>query len=652
MVTRDTEVTMSFMHIAEAMKGFRARWRSSPYREGEGPEDDSVDKALEQAGQPTASASVDPVAVEPAVDHDFPRTSELHRVVDPATASYKPAMLYPWEQGMWANVFSAPRNTAVGLSHFVPPLPVPLPAVSHITPAMPLPSHTCALTKKLRKGDNDDPRQDAINKLKTLVVLDPSATKAGKLMRNSAGLDVDPASGLQILVDIVAPKSTGTLTKRVGSLWRYATYLLTINASSPFGASEQCLYDYLVHLRGNEAGATAGSSVLEALRLANALLGFEKVSISELDSPHVRGAAHSLFMTKRRRRQPPPLPVKVVRHLIETCLSEDRPDHVRVISGHLCLCIFSVARWSDLRLMDDLTMESSNNVHLFEASSREYKTAYSKEQKVEILPFLGLGAWPHQSSWAECLIDLRGKYQLDGGLPHYSDGRWARQAMTTSTATAWLRELAQEVLGVQAKELRAHSLKTTLLTWAGLSSIFTREEQTLLGHHVEASTKSATTYDRDAIVRLQAKVHRVLQMIQSGALEPDASRAKKFDDLLKQTSSLPDDIARQPGEDSSSEDEPDKALAKPLPIHREFVPPPPKATFGGLTQFPELFMSSQVPCRIVWLVAGSCPATSLPSAWRILIWTNLPFVLSVLHQDSSGDEAARKNTPVVIVVFS
>ena len=58
--------------------------------------------------------------------------------------------------------------------------------------------------------------------------------------------------------------------------------------------------------------------------------------------------------------------------------------------------------------------------------------------------------------------------------------------------------------------------------------MFTREERTMLGHHVEASTKSATTYDKNAMLALQAKVLRMITAIQEGTYDPDASMAYKL----------------------------------------------------------------------------------------------------------------------------
>ena len=242
-------------------------------------------------------------------------------------------------------------------------------------------------------------------------------------------------------------------------------------------------------------------------------------------------------MKKRRRSPAPPLPVVVVRHLLSACLDTELSDELRLISGHLALCVFAVARWSDLRLMDGMHV-----------------------------------SWPGKPSWALCLQDLRRKRNIQGGLPSLGRTGWLDTPMVTSEATAFLREIAQNVLEASiASTLRAHSLKTTLLTWAGACQVFQREERTLLGHHVEASTKSATTYDRDAAIRLQAKVHRMLTMIDTAELEPDSSRARKLEVLLRSGPS-PSIKGKPAAEETSSEEETDEMLHKPLAVDREPLP--------------------------------------------------------------------------------
>ena len=136
--------------------------------------------------------------------------------------------------------------------------------------------------------------------------------------------------------------------------------------------------------------------------------------------------------------------------------------------------------------------------------------------------------------------------------------------MSSSEATAWLREFAELAIPPdEAQKLRSHSCKHTLLNWAGGSGMFTREERTMLGHHVEASTKSATTYDKNAMLALQAKVLRMITAIQDGTYDPDASMAYKLRAMatsevnrgpeLRPAESLFDDSAERAS--SSSEDD-------------------------------------------------------------------------------------------------
>ena len=79
---------------------------------------------------------------------------------------------------------------------------------------------------------------------------------------------------------------------------------------------------------------------------------------------------------------------------------------------------------------------------------------------------------------------------------------------------------------------RERSCKPTLLTWAGMTDILKREERTLMGHHVEASTKSATTYNRDALLFVHSKLVQILNLVKSREMKPDASRAEKLRMLI------------------------------------------------------------------------------------------------------------------------
>eukprot|EP00435_Cladocopium_sp_Y103_P063746 s1743_g25.t1 len=71
----------------------------------------------------------------------------------------------------------------------------------------------------------------------------------------------------------------------------------------------------------------------------------------------------------------------------------------------------------------------------------------------------------------------------------------------------------------------------------------TREERTLMGHHVESSTKAATTYNRDSLLLIQSKIATVLNLIKDGNLTPDASRVERLSQLISER--VVDDTAQQ-----------------------------------------------------------------------------------------------------------
>ena len=356
----------------------------------------------------------------------------------------------------------------------------------------------------------------------TLILADPEATSTGRQLVKSAKSFMAPGKTLDTLSDTLATSRAWTLVKHASSLWRFAVFSQPRGLLSPFLADEESLYQYLCHLRKSKAGPTSGQAFLAAFRFSAATFGV-MTPLDALDSKRVRGVAHVMYLKKAPRRTAAALTVAAVKHLIFLVLSVGVPKHVRLIAGQLLLCIFSVARWGDLRHMQHFTSDEYKSVVIFEACSTDHKLASSAEAQVELLPFLGLGVWPNECPWLPIFLELRQQEGITSGLPAWDWGRevWSSYAMsTTAEATSWLRELLDGHMP-NHERCPAHSLKTTLLTWAGMSHRFSREEKTLLGHHTEASTKSATTYDRDA-------VWNMLEDISQGVQTPDAAPAHKL----------------------------------------------------------------------------------------------------------------------------
>ena len=148
---------------------------------------------------------------------------------------------------------------------------------------------------------------------------------------------------------------------------------------------------------------------------------------------------------------------------------------IRLVAGHLLLGIFGVARWGDLRHMQHFSLDEYKSVVIFEAGSTDHKLARSAEAQVELFPYIGLGVWPGEDPWLPVLFELREQEGFHSGLPAYDWGRetWSQHAMSTAEATSWLREMLAGHMP-HHERCRAHSLKTTLLTWAGMSPRFSR----------------------------------------------------------------------------------------------------------------------------------------------------------------------------------
>eukprot|EP00435_Cladocopium_sp_Y103_P013624 s4538_g3.t1 len=287
------------------------------------------------------------------------------------------------------------------------------------------------------------------------------------------------------------------------------------------------------HLRDSGAAPTSASHFIEAIRFSDQVFGLLKMSLSTTLTSRVTGAAHSMFMHKRKLKQAPAFSVDAVA-VFEGLCNEDPRAHVRVICGAILFCIFACVRWFDAMRIESVGIDKYVTMCLLEAETALHKTSMSKESKTRLLPYTSLGRFLGSSDWAQSFMAARTKSGLDNHklfLPSWNEvaQTWANHPMSSGEATCWIRELLFDANVEASQKFSSHSCKCTLLTWAGMCTIFTREERTLLGHHVEPQTKSSTTYSRDAQVLLQYKVIKVINLIRTGRLKPDVSRRLKPD---------------------------------------------------------------------------------------------------------------------------
>ena len=69
-----------------------------------------------------------------------------------------------------------------------------------------------------------------------------------------------------------------------------------------------------------------------------------------------------------------------------------------------------------------------------------------------------------------------------------------------------------------------------------MTTFFSREERTLLGHHVEPQTTSATIYNRNSEILLQYKVLKLINLNRTKKLKADASRAERLAMMVSNSS--------------------------------------------------------------------------------------------------------------------
>ena len=450
-------------------------------------------------------------------------------------------MKQPWQRGPLTSVYNkrkslfdssvfSGRPTLVGLSDHVT-------AVDDDASIPKLIQSNTATAKRIQASKvvvcDDDFRRLALSRFKTMVTIDLEATRLGRSMISFAGTMCSESELAQLFTDVFSPKSSGTILKRSNALWKFSCWLQNRMLGSPFAQSEPVIYAYVCHLRDIGAGATAPSQFLEAMRFADALLGFCNNDSKSLASPRVTGAAHAMYMTKRIRKPAETLHLDEVRELERIC-SEDDATYRRVIAGNLLFCLMAAARWHDTMYIVTLDVTEHAGLILLEAATERHKSSRGKELQMELLPFTALGRITSDQPWGTAWYNARSLESAcarDSFLHSWSESthNWSEHRMSTAEATYWLRELLEPTVGVERSQvLTVHGLKATMLSWAAKSLMFTADEQLALGHHVSAQYRSSMIYSRDNQIGLCKKIQTMLDSIVDGYFNPDQPRVERL----------------------------------------------------------------------------------------------------------------------------
>ena len=251
----------------------------------------------------------------------------------------------------------------------------------------------------------DEMRAEALNQIRTLLLMDLSGAAVGLSLSNLAGTLDEKTDVMQVLTDSFATKATGTLLKGVSSIWSFAQWVMENHETSVWQISEPILYQHMCFLREGEAAPTRAAHLLEALRFFEAIVKFQKLDMKSVVSMRVQfqGASHALYVKKRKLQQAKQFTVEAVHCLEKLCIEEvDEPR--TLISGAVLFCVFACARWSDIARLENIWVDEFEGLVLVEDETSKHKTWRTKEAKSRFLPFSAIGKFQEEVSWGKAFV--------------------------------------------------------------------------------------------------------------------------------------------------------------------------------------------------------------------------------------------------------
>ena len=382
--------------------------------------------------------------------------------------------------------------------------------------------------KDLDYIENKDLQTELVcSKWMDILSIDWQGSSIGKQV--CLDLRADPSGGdaAETIRAAFGTKSYSTLQKRANALKRYILwhrdfYCDDLQAGDVFPLREIHVWDFFKHLREIRLvglkGYTAPATFLETVRFCKFtidLAGADDI----LTSRRLQGFAALGKRAKGPTKQSPPLELEHLQRL-HGILQSDANIVDRIGAGCMLICIYGRARWSDLRYIDHIEVESRRN-GCFVLYTREHKTSSIGDRREQYLPLVVPWEGVTNDNWLDTFLHLYLEAGLDiqktplGPLlpaPKAGGGFCARP-LRTLEASKWLRELLQGTK--DCGSIRAHSMKATLLSWCARAGV-DKEIRAVLGHHCSALTGSDVVYSRNLQIRPVRKLQMLLRLIRIG----------------------------------------------------------------------------------------------------------------------------------------
>ena len=392
----------------------------------------------------------------------------------------------------------------------------------------------------LLEGTVDDARAAALAKWLMILESNLHASQVGRQIIELQTQEGAVAKMREMLADVMSSKATGTLSGRACALLLYMRWHASSagRAVPAFPLEESFLYEYICDIRRKNLPASRASSLLEAWNFCVGVLAFEdpgKIS----DSRRCRGAAHSLAIARVLRRRKDALTVSMV-VAVEYAAVFEKDVTLRALYGFCCLLLFGRLRASD----GNLIAGSAEGEDFFEGSLLGNKTSKSVEKKNSFLPLViplrglsGLDWWSEftmarASMGLEDIIEQAEAEEVKPGaekplvMPGNAGAGKAQIGADEVSATLVQLLLAAGFAEESVKNIASHSLKATMLTFAGKYGIPVQARQ-ILGFHKVKGEESALNYNRDNLGEPMDQLTELITELREGIFAPDAPRGSR-----------------------------------------------------------------------------------------------------------------------------
>eukprot|EP00435_Cladocopium_sp_Y103_P053343 s286_g17.t1 len=401
--------------------------------------------------------------------------------------SFLPATmpLLPWEQGVFAEIFST--GSTMGLPdarswtpRFAPPL---LPQVEPPTEpgtetSIPTPMTGLPVFAKHVKAleDREFMEQMSLECMKAqacwLGILEGCGFDV--LVGNYVGQslqNLDKERALLHIRDACGVRSPKTVLKRGRDLLLYVRWAERREIEW-WPLQEVTLLDYLTEVEKAEKSKFIGKNLVHALKFFKYIFG-ASFDPEVIIGPLLRGRVSRVLATRNPTEQARALTVLEMKRLEILCKTSPSV-YDRYYIGCLLFACYARARWSDLAYMQsffyDTIEKDGMNYGYVEARTRVHKTSTSEERKAMYMPFVapiqGVESFCWALEWKEAFIELG---LLTGFEPHGAicraptvSGGFTKRPLTSVEAS----DMLNDYLGIGKAALEAtssHSLKATTL---------------------------------------------------------------------------------------------------------------------------------------------------------------------------------------------